>query len=68
MTLQRIPLIVSFLVCILLLTCGCTQPAGTPTAQSPAVTAPGSTVSPQATNVSATATREHVLLETTMGN
>jgi len=68
MMLQRIHLIVIFLACILLLTCGCTQPAGTATAQSPAVTAPGSIVSPQATNVSATATREHVLLETTMGN
>ena len=45
-----------------------TQPAGTATAQSPAVAAPGNHRIPVPTNVTAPAAVEHVLLETTMGN
>src|SRR5208337_3529515 len=65
---QRPFIVIALLACTLLFAAGCTQPAGTAPAQSPAVTVPGSTVPPEATNVSAPATREHVLLETTMGN
>jgi len=65
---QRPFIALVLLACALLLAAGCTQPEGTATAQSPAVTVQGSTVSPAATNVSAPATQEHVLLETTMGN
>ena len=66
MTLQRTyPFVL--LACALLLACGCTQPAGTATAQSRRRGA-GTTGSPAPTNVTAPAAVEHVLLETTMGN
>jgi len=68
MTAQRLFIVLAFLACALLLSCGCTQPSGSAQTQSPAATTPGTTVSPAATVVTAPAAQDQVLLETTMGN
>ena len=67
MTAQRLFIILAFLACALLLSCGCTQPAGSAQTQSPAAAIPETSVSPAAAAVTISA-QDHVLLETTMGN
>ena len=54
----RTLLILALLVCALLLSAGCTQPAGTSTTATP----------PMTTNAAAPTAQERVRLETTMGN
>jgi peptidylprolyl isomerase len=62
MTAQHLFIVLGILACTLILSCGCTQPAGT-TAQTTTTASPESAVS-----TSALSSWDHVLLETTMGN